>query len=171
MPPSFKDAQDQRKQQNLTIQALVFSLIAVGLFIGGWQMPTMYERWQIGQINAVAIQDKHEAKSVEGIQKDIDHMRLIWNRRIAFAQLSQILEEEIGGKVSVNTLTLGTDRVLSIEGFVAEGFDLDGLQSRLASKGLFSDVNLDYVNKRITQDGQWVYFKMTMRLISETKES
>lgn len=155
-------------QKSFAIQSSVLAGIIVILVLLAWQMPVIQDNIQLNQLRAITMKQQKRVKEIDELRQHLDEFKQLQTGTVSFAKLARAIEEGLGGMVFLNTLSINSDQLLSLEGYGREGVDLDGVQSRLSSSGVLKDVKLGYVNKRVTQEGQWVYFRMTMSL--KTKE-
>lgn len=63
--------------------------------------------------------------------------------------------------ISLTSLELSNGNIIAFEGITSNVNDVSMVQQSLASGGVFTNVRLDYVNKRATQEGEFNYFKIT----------
>ncbi len=164
MPPMFKQQQEAKLQKRLGVEMGICLAVSIVLVILTTQIPLLQMRLQIAHLQDVVDKQQKQVRNVDKLRLDVEAFKGATTGRAVFARIAQVLEKNLGDQIFLNTLGINPQRVLSLEGYGREGVDLDGLQSRLTATGLFSDVNLDYVNKRVTQEGQLVYFRLTMSI-------
>ena len=63
--------------------------------------------------------------------------------------------------VALMNLSLSDGYHLTFQGLSNRNSDINDLQRAFVNSDYFDNVNLDYVNKRITQDGEVNYFKIS----------
>ncbi len=164
MPPALKKRDNVVLQKRYVIQTAILLALAAFFILFAWQMPLIQARLQLGRLMAVSTQQQKQVNDIDQLRQSLDSLKKLYAGTVSFNRVAEAIEQGLGGKVYLNTLSMNAERVLSVEGYGREGVDLDGVQSRLMNTGIVKDVNLDYVNKRVTQEGQWVYFRMTMTI-------
>ncbi len=164
MPSLLKKRDEDVLKRRYLFQAIGLFVIAGICILLAWQMPIIQGRLKLSRLSSMASKYQQQVKKIDEVRNKLEMFRDSLNRRITFAQIASAVEVGLEGKVFLNTLSINTEKQLMLEGYGREGVDLDAVQTRLSSGGFLKDINLEYVNKRVTQDGQWVYFRMTMTI-------
>ena len=64
------------------------------------------------------------------------------------------------------SINISNGDTLSLQGVSSSSVEINQFQKYMVDSQIFSNVRLDYVNKRITQQGEVDYFKITCTLKS-----
>jgi Tfp pilus assembly protein PilN len=107
---------------------------------------------------------KKDAQAVEKQAQQVTVLKSLINRRIVMADVIDEIYKILPKSISLVNLTLTQDHSLSLQGFSTKGGDINDMQKAFVDSAYFENVNLDYVNKRITQDGEVNYFKITCQI-------
>ncbi len=143
------------------------ALIMVGLFV------------IVGVIGAIQVNKKNKyleelndqwqvtKKQLDGIEQEkakINAMSQALNGRVVFAEIFKVVEQSTPPSVSFFNVNINDQKLLSMQGIAKNPADINALQESLMRSTLFVSVQLDFVNKRSTQDGEVSYFKLSCQL-------
>ena len=81
--------------------------------------------------------------------------------RLIFSDLVRELYSLLPPQVYLVSMVISDGNSLSFEGVASNAVDINLFQKKMIDSKMFANVNLDYVNKRITQQGEVDYFKIT----------
>ena len=109
---------------------------------------------------------KHDALSVENQLKRIYDIERMIKNRLIFSDLARDIYRLLPTHVYLVDITISNSNILSLEGMSLNSVEINQFQKDMVNSSSFSNVNLDYVNKRVTQQGEVDYFKITSTLKS-----
>jgi len=122
---------------------------------------------QNSYLNQLESKVKQSQKDVAIIKRRISQVNLlksaVKDRVILIDVISQIYNF-LPQSVVLTNLTLNQEHLLSFQGFTNKVGDINEIQKALVNSSYFDNVNLDYVNKRVTLDGELNYFKITSQI-------
>ena len=94
-------------------------------------------------------------------------LKQVVDNRIVVVDIISEIYNSIPSTVVLTNLTLTQDDNLSLQGYTNKAGDVNEMQRSLVGSPYFDTVNLDYVNKRVTLDGELNYFKITSHIKSK----
>ena len=166
IPRAVKQAQVQRAyQRQLVILSVwgVAAMISLGLALG---MGYFRKNVLLSQLEDQLRATKHEALTVENKLKTVYDIERMIKNRLIFSDLARDIYRLLPPHVYLVDITISNGNVLSLEGMSLNSVEINQFQKDMVNSSSFSNVNLDYVNKRITQQGEVDYFKITSTLKS-----
>ncbi|MBI4310047.1 MAG: pilus assembly protein PilM [Candidatus Omnitrophica bacterium] len=134
--------------------ALITSALALGIGL-------LKKNIQSGQIEKNFKAVKPEADMVERQMRQVRDIEQTFKRRLIFAGLVQEINRLLPPRLSLVSLSISDGNILTFQGISSRPGDINQLQKDMVDSPFFATVNLDYVNKRVTQDGEVNYFKIT----------
>jgi len=173
IPRAVRQAQEQRAyQRQLVILGIwvTAALISLGLALG---MGFFRKNVQLAQLEDRLRDTKHDALQVsDQLQKVYDIEGMIKNRLI-FSDLARDIYRLLPAHVYLVNITISDGDTLSLQGVSSNSVEINQFQKGMVNSQSFSNVSLDYVNKRVTQQGEVEYFKITCTLksYSHSRES
>ena len=119
-------------------------------------------------------QEYHEAKLeasvVERQWQKIADIEGMFKGRLIFSDLAREIGRLQPAGIALVSITISDSDTLSLQGTSINPGDINQFQKALVDSVRFSNVNLDYVNKRLTQQGEVDYFKITCTIRSVSRE-
>jgi Tfp pilus assembly protein PilN len=109
---------------------------------------------------------KREALKVEGRLKEVNDIEGMIKGRLIFSDLAREIYRLLPSQVYLVSINISDGNVLSLQGMSTNSVAINQFQKDMVASQSFSSVSLDYVNKRITQQGEVDYFKITSTLKS-----
>jgi Tfp pilus assembly protein PilN len=160
-PRSVKQAQEQRVyQRQLVILGIwiTASLISLGLALG---MGFFRKNVQLARLENQLRDTKRDAFKVEEqLQKVYDIESMIENRLI-FSDVAREIYRLLPTQVYLVNITISDGSTLSLQGISSNSMEINQFQKGMVDSKSFYNVSLDYVNKRVTQQAEVDYFKIT----------
>ncbi len=161
IPRAVKQAQEQRVyQRQLVILGIwiTAALISLGLALG---MGFFKKNVQLARLEDQLHDTKRDALKVEAqLRKTYDIEGMIKGRLI-FSDLAQEIYRLLPVQVYLVSITISDGDTLSLQGVSSNSVEINQFQKDMVDSPRFSNVSLDYVNKRVTQQGEVDYFKIT----------
>lgn len=161
IPKSVRQGQEQRvyKRQLIILGAWVIAaLISLGLALG---MGFFRKNVQLAQIEDQLRDTKRQALEVENQLQKVHGIEGIIKGRLIFSDLAHEIYRILPPQLSLVSITITDGHTLSLQGIATNSVDINQFQKGMVSSTKFFNVNLDYVNKRVTQQGEVDYFKIT----------
>ena len=166
IPRAVKQAQVQRAyQRQLVILSIwgLAALISLGLALG---MGFFRKNVLLSRLEDQLRATKHDALIVESKLKTVYDIERMIKSRLIFSDLARDIYRLLPPHVYLVDITISGGNILSLEGMSLNSAEINQFQKDMVNSSSFSNVNLDYVNKRITQQGEVDYFKITSTLKS-----
>jgi len=166
IPHAVRSTQAQRtyKRQliilTIWISAALISLalvLATGFFSKNVQLARLEDQLH---------RTKHDALQVEAELKKIHSIETFVQGRLIFADLARRIYSLLPPHVYLVNITISDGNVMSFQGISTTPVEINQFQKGLVESKKFSNVSLDNVNKRVTQQGEVEYFKITCALKS-----
>jgi Tfp pilus assembly protein PilN len=109
---------------------------------------------------------KHDAFGVQNQLQKINDIEGMVKNRLIFSDLAREIYHLLPSQVYLVAITVSDGNTFSLEGVSLSPVDINQFQKDMVGSKSFSNVNLDYVNKRVTDQGEVDYFKITCTLNS-----
>ncbi len=164
IPRSVRKAQEQRAYQRQLVFLgfwVVVALISLGLAFG---MGYFRKNLQLTHLEDQLDAAKHEAFKVQGQLQRIYDIEAMIKGRLIFSDLAREIYRLLPAQVYLVNITISDRQTLSFEGVSSNSIEINQFQKDMVESPSFSNVSLDYVNKRVTQQGEVDYFKITCTL-------
>jgi len=167
VPRVVRQAQEKRVYNRRLVilgiwatMALIFSGLALGVGV-------FKKIIQLAHIEDQLRDTKHEASGVQDqLQKIYDIEGVIKNRLI-FSDLAREINRLLPAQAYLVSIIISDGGAsLSLQGVASNSVEINQFQKGMVESKVFSNVSLDYVNKRITQQGEIEYFKIACTLHS-----
>jgi len=166
IPKAVRLAKQQHiNQRQLIILGIwvVAALISLGLALGvGYFKKSV----QLAQLDDQLHDAKLEANKVEKKLEKINEIEDLIKHRLIFTDLTNEIYRLLPAQVYLVSITISEGNTLSLQGISTSSVEINQFQQSMVDSHSFSNVNLDYVNKRVTQVGEDDYFKITCSLKS-----
>jgi Tfp pilus assembly protein PilN len=166
IPRVVRQAQKKRDYQRqlvilgIWVAAALISIgfaLGVGFFKKNVQLAHLEDQLRDTKHNAVMVEDQlKKVHDIEGMIKD----------RLIFSDLAREIYRLLPTHVYLVNITISNGATLSFEGMSLNSVEINQFQKDMVNSQIFSNVSLDYVNKRVTQQGEVDYFKITCTLKS-----
>jgi len=166
VPRTVKLAQEHRAyQRQLVILGVwaIAALISLGLAMG---MGFFKKNILLSQLEDQLRDTKHEAVRVENRLKKVYDIEGMIKDRLIFSELAREINRLLPAHVYLVNIAINDGKTLSLEGMSLNSVEINQFQKDMVGSQRFSNVSLDYVNKRVTQQGEVDYFKITSTLRS-----
>ncbi len=166
IPRAVKQAQERRAyQRQLVILGIwvTAALITLGLALG---MEFFKKNVQLARLEDQLHDTKQEALKVEGQLQKVYDIEGMLKGRLIFSDLAHEIYRLLPAQVYLVSITISDGDTLSLQGASSSPVEINQFQKNMVDSQSFSNVSLDYVNKRVTQQGEVDYFKITCTLKS-----
>lgn len=166
IPRSVRHAQGQRAYNRQLVFLgiwVTLALVSLGLALG---MGYFKKNVQLASLEDQLRETKKEAFTIDNkLQKVYDIEGMIKGRLI-FSDLAREIYRLLPDQVYLVDIVISDGNTLSLQGMSSNSVEINQFQKDMVESQSFSNVSLDYVNKRITQEGEVDYFKITCTLRS-----
>ena len=166
IPRAVRQAQEEVFYQRRMIMLcvwLLMALVALGLALG---VGYFKKNAQLAKLDDQLRATRHDAMQVENELKKIGDIERMIKGRLIFSDLARDVYRLLPSQIYLVSITISDGNVLSFQGVSSNSVDINQFQKNMVDAPAFSNVNLDYVNKRVTQQGEVDYFKITCTLNS-----
>jgi len=155
-----KEQEKQVHQKQIILGGLwaVVALISLGMALG---MGFFRKNLELSKLDTTLGDAKHQAFGVEKEVKKINDIESIIRTRLIFSNLASIVYRLLPPQIYLVNIVISDNNTLSFEGVATNSLSINQFQQDMVHTKSFSNVNLDYVNKRVVQDGEVDYFKIT----------
>jgi Tfp pilus assembly PilM family ATPase/Tfp pilus assembly protein PilN len=164
IPRAVKQIQELRTLQRqwviLGIWVLA-AIISLGLALG---MGFLRKNVQLARLDDQLRDIKPDALQVEDKLKEVYNIEARIKDRLIFSDLAHEIDQLLPSQLYLVSISISNGDVLSLQGVSSNSVDINQFQKRMVESRDFSNVNLDYVNKRVTAQGEIDYFKITCTL-------
>ena len=160
-PRAVRQAQEQRIHQRQLISLgawLTLALISLGLALS---MGFLRKNVQLAHLEEQLRETKRDALQVEGQLKRVNDIEGMIKNRLIFSDLARDIYRLLPSQVYLVNIAISDGNVLSLQGVSLNSVLINQFQKAMVNDPGFSIVSLDYVNKRVTQQGEVDYFKIT----------
>jgi len=152
---------DQTKKALRRLFGAIFLFVLIAVVVG--VLHVYRKNVQLEDLNRQWVQTKRQLDIIESTKSKIDAMSQELNNRVVLSDVFKVMLESVPPGVSLFNLSL-SDKVLSMQGVAAKQADISAFQEGLMRSALFTNVRLDFVNKRATQDSEVSYFKISCQM-------
>lgn len=161
IPHEITESHRKREEQRQLIIAaswMAAALVGVGLALG---VGTFRKHLELLQLQSQVDEVKRNASGVEEQSHKVDAIEALLRSRLIFSNLASDLSRMLPAQSYLVNMSVTEGNVLSMEGVSSNPVEINQFQKDMVDSRLFSHVSLDYVNKRVTQQGEVDYFKIT----------
>ena len=166
IPRAVRQGQEQRVYQRQLVLLGIWvtvALISLALTFG---MGFLSKNVQLAHLEDQLRDTKRDALKVQNqLQKVYDIEGMIKGRLI-FSDLAREIYRLLPTQVYLVSITISEGNTLSLQGVSSNSVEINQFQKDMVNSQNFSNVSLEYVNKRVTQEGEVDYFKITCTLRS-----
>jgi Tfp pilus assembly PilM family ATPase/Tfp pilus assembly protein PilN len=165
-PKVVRQAQERKAYQRQLAISGIWAAAALITLILALAMGFLNKNIQLAQLDNQLRSTKQDALGVEEQLQKIDDIEGMIKNRLIFADLAHEIYRLLPAQIYLVSITITDGNVLSLQGVSSVPVVINQFQKDMVNAQNFSDVSLDYVNKRVTQDGEVDYFKITCKLKS-----
>jgi len=166
IPRAVRKSQEQHNYQHQLIILGIWvaaALLSLGLALG---VGVFKKNVRLAQMETKLHDSKQEAMKVQNELQKIYDIEAVIKNRLIFSNLANDIRRILPTQVYLVSITISDGDTLSLQGVSANPLEVNQFQKGLVDSQDFSNVSLDYVNKRVTQQGEVDYFKITCTLKS-----
>lgn len=162
IPRSLTRQEQQKSSRRDLVTTGAWAAVAV-IMVGLASSANIFkERVQLKRLQEQWEQLKPQADKTQRRLKQVHEMEQALAARPVFAEWAGELYRLLPPEVVLSGFSLADGNRVSLEGMSVESGDINQLQRTLADSGVFTNVNLDYVNRRVGEDNQtFNYFKIS----------
>jgi Tfp pilus assembly protein PilN len=164
IPKIVRQAQEKNTYQRQLIITGIWSAAALISLVLALGMSFLKKNFQLAQLESQLRSTKQEALGVENQLQKIHDIEGTIKGRLIFSNLAHEIYRLLPAQIYLASITINDGDTLSLQGVSSNAVEINQFQKDMVSSPSFSNVNLDYVNKRVTQDGEVDYFKITCTL-------
>jgi Tfp pilus assembly PilM family ATPase len=164
LPKAVREARsnvESRQQWIRFATTAVLMIVVIGVALS---LEYFRQRSYLKTLETEVVFSKKEAAVIDKKAKQVAILKNVVSKRILVADVIDEIYKILPRSISLVNLNLSDDHVLSLQGFSSKGGDINDMQKAFVDSVYFENVKLDYVNKRITQDGEVNYFKITCQI-------
>jgi Tfp pilus assembly protein PilN len=161
IPRVVRKIQEQHAYQRQLVIAgawVAAALVSLGLSLG---IGFFWKNVQLAHVEKELRDIKHDTSVVDSqLQKVYDIEGMIKNR-LVFSDLARDIYSLLPAQVYLVSISISEGNTLSLQGVSSNSVEINQFQKDMVNSQNFIHVNLDYVNKRVTAQGEVDYFKIT----------
>lgn len=164
IPRAARHAQEQHTyHRQLVILGIwvTAALISLGLALG---VGFFKKNVELARLEGQLRDTKRGVLTVENQLKEIHDIEGMIKDRLIFSDLAREINRLLPIQVYLVNITISNGNTLSLQGVSSNTVEINQFQQDMVNSRSFSNVSLDYVNKRVTQQGEVDYFKITCTL-------
>ena len=158
VPRAVRQTQEQRSHRRQLIISGIWAagaLMSLGLAFGvGFIEKTI----QLAQIKNQLDDSRQNAIAVEDELKKVHDIEGMIKNRLIFSDLAHEINRLLPAPIYLVSINISEGQTLSLQGVSSNSVDINQFQKDMVASKRFSNVNLDYVNKRVNQQGEVDYF-------------
>jgi len=161
IPRAVRETQERRVYQRQLMTSGIWvglALISLGL---AFSMGFLRTNIQLARLEKQLRDTKQEAFKVQDQLEKIHDIEGMISGRMIFSDLAHEIYRLLPAEVYLVDVSISEGHTLSLEGVATNSVDINQFQKDMVDSQSFSNVSLDYVNKRVTQQGEVDYFKIT----------
>jgi Tfp pilus assembly PilM family ATPase/Tfp pilus assembly protein PilN len=161
IPKAVRQAQEQRVYKSQLVILGIWitaALISLGLALG---MGFFKKNVQLARLEDQLRETKSDAIQVSNQLKKVNDIESMIKDRLIFSDLAHDIDRLLPTQVYLVSITISNGNTLSLQGVSSNSVEINQFQKDMVDSRNFSNVSLDYVNKRVTQQGEVDYFKIT----------
>ncbi|MBF0490285.1 MAG: pilus assembly protein PilM [Candidatus Omnitrophica bacterium] len=159
-----KTAADIHRQGIRLGVVAVMALLSIGLCLS---LNFIKNNSRLSDLEGRVKEAKKQVALINQKKDQIQRLRAIIEGRVVLADILGEIYNVLPSGVVLTNLSLDQDHHLSLQGYTARSSDINDMQKSFVSSSYFDNVNLDYVNKRVTMEGELNYFKITEHIRSK----
>jgi Tfp pilus assembly protein PilN len=166
IPRAVRQAKAQRTYQRQLVILGVWvlaALVSLGLALG---LGFFKKNVQLARLEDQLRDTKSQSIEVERQLKKIQDIEGLIKGRLIFSDLAREIYRLLPARINLVSITISDGNTLSLQGVSSNPVEINQFQKGMVDSQMFSNVSLDYVNKRVTQQGEVDYFKITCTLSS-----
>ena len=164
IPHEIKSAQHQKKTRSSFMRTGIAGVAAVVALIFAFNLGTMHKSLYLKDLEKQLKEVKAKVSQAQKKTEQVDALKSALYSRFIFIDTMDEIYRLLPPGTSLINLTVSGGRTLSLQGVSFKGEDINLFQNAMVGSPKFNNVNLDYVNKRTTQDGEVNYFKITCQV-------
>jgi Tfp pilus assembly protein PilN len=160
IPTAVQQTQEKRIYQRQLLMVglwVAAALISLGLALG---MGYIKKNIQLARLQDQLRDTKQDSIAIEGQLQKIHDIEGMIKGRLIFADLAREIYRLLPAQIYLVSITISDGNTLSFQGVSSSTVEINQFQKSMADSKNFSNGNLDYVNKRVTQEGEVDYFKI-----------
>ena len=161
LPAVIKDHRQKDVRQRQLIKTIVLAFIALAGVLFAISLSPMNKNKYLGKLQDELNRSKVLVANFESKQQRLNFLLDLANKRIVFTDVVLQLYKSFPPGISLISLSLTSDAQLGIEGFTADSREVNQLQQMMVKSSYFENIKLEFVNKRVTVDGEMNYFKIS----------
>jgi len=161
IPEDITETQKKRDYQRQVVVSGIWvtaALISLALALG---VGFFRKNVELMQLQSQLRETKHDASGIEERLKKIHDIEGMLRNRLVFSDLAREFSRILPAQAYLVNMSIGEGNTLSLEGVSSNPVEINQFQRAMVDSKNFSHVSLDYVNKRVTQEGEVDYFKIT----------
>ncbi len=161
IPRSVRQAQAKQAYQHQLIILGAWAAAALISLILASGMGFFKKNMQLARLQDELRTTQRESVAVEKQLKEMNEIESAINSRLIFSDLAAAIDRLLPAHAYLVSITVGEANSVSLEGMSFNPAEINEFQNGLVRSKNFSNVTLNYVNKRVTQQGEVNYFKIT----------
>ncbi len=161
IPQSVRNAQKEKRLRREFIVSGIWGIAALIMSAAALSVGYVEKNIQIRQLEKKFESSKAAVARAEEQWTQVYESENMFRRRLIFNDVMQQIMKLLPEQVSLTSLAINNGNILSFQGVSPKAGDINKLQKDLVELPFFSNVNLDFVDKRTTQEGESNYFKIT----------
>jgi Tfp pilus assembly protein PilN len=165
-PRAVRQGQEKKAYQRQLVIAGIWAAAALITLILAFGIEFLNKNILLAQLDNQLRSTKQDALSVDEQLQKIDDIEGLIKNRLIFADLAREIYRLLPAQIYLVGINITDGNVLSLQGVSTSPAVINQFQKDMVNSQSFTAVNLDYVNKRMTQDGEVDYFKITCKLKS-----
>jgi Tfp pilus assembly protein PilN len=119
------------------------------------------KNFQLSRLKSQLRDTQREARTLEDKLQKVRDIEGMISGRLIFSDLAHDIYHSLPSHFYLVSMSLIHGQGLSVQGISSNSREIDQFQKGMAGSPYFSNVNIDYVNKRVTAQGEVYYFKFT----------
>ncbi len=146
------------------VRLAVIGIGLAGSLVYALQIPFIQKQNYLNQVQSKIKAVKKETDEINKKYRSFDNMNQAVGQRVIVVDVISEIYKILPDDISIINLTMTNGREISLQGLSKESDQVNQLQQGMLSSSIFEGVNLEYVNRRATQEGDINYFKLSAKI-------
>jgi Tfp pilus assembly PilM family ATPase/Tfp pilus assembly protein PilN len=164
IPPVVKASQASQANKKQGVRSGLVTVIALASLTFCFSLNFFKQNTRLSYLENTIKEAQKQVSQIKQKKRELNTLKSMVENRIIMADVINEIYQSISPGTVLTSLSLTREHSLSLQGYTTKVGEVNDMQRALVGSVFFDTVNLDYVNKRVTLDGELDYFKMTCHI-------
>lgn len=161
LPHEIRDKKFKAQYFEILFKVVFLLIMAVILLLGGIYAGQYKKRRVLSELDQRIVNVKEQLHDLELIQERVRGIKAYFQQRIIFPEVMYSILNGFPHSATLTSIELSQNQSIVLQGFAEYESDVQQIQQTMSRSRVLEEVNLDFLNKRRTKQGEQVYFKLT----------